>query len=105
MSALKGEGINDLKEYLIKAAKPGDWDFPEDLFTDQDPRETVKQIVKAKFLEVLPSDVPYKISPVIQTWSMDNGVLRLGIQVCSLFGTFYFVFLNRFLVALIKFQQ
>jgi len=82
VSALKGEGTNDLKEYLIKAAKPGAWDFPEDLFTDQDPRETVRQIVKAKFLEVLPSEVPYKINPVIQTWSMDNGVLRLGIQVC-----------------------
>jgi hypothetical protein len=49
----------------------------------KDPRETVKQIIKSKFLEVLPSDVPYKISPVIQTWSMDNGVLRLGITVTT----------------------
>ena len=44
------------------------------------------QIVKSKFLEVLPSDVPYKISPVIQTWSMDNGVLRLGIQVFAFYS-------------------
>jgi hypothetical protein len=36
-------------------------------------------------LDVLPSDVPYKIDPIIQTWSMDNGVLRLGIQVKGLF--------------------
>ena len=46
----------------------------------------MKQIVKSKFLEVLPSDVPYKISPVIQTWSMDNGVLRLGVTVIKHFA-------------------
>ena len=50
-------------------------------FVLKDPRESVKQIVKAKFLEILPSDVPYKINPVIQTWTMDNGVLRLGLTV------------------------
>ena len=78
---MNGNGVDDLKRYLINAAKPNSFDFPGIVYTDDDPRDTVKKIVKAKFLDVLPSDVPYKINPTIQTWSMDSGVLRLGIQV------------------------
>ena len=81
---MNGTGIDDLKQFLLNSAKPNDFDFPSIVFTDDDPRDTVKKIVKAKFLDVIPSDIPYKINPVIQTWSMDNGVLRLGIQVMAL---------------------
>jgi GTPase Era involved in 16S rRNA processing len=65
---LKGDGIADLKRYLLNTAKPNNFDFPSVVYTDEDPRHTVKKIVKAKFLDVIPSDVPYKINPVIQTW-------------------------------------
>jgi GTPase Era involved in 16S rRNA processing len=65
---LKGDGIADLKRYLLDTAKPNNFDFPSVVYTDEDPRHTVKKIVKAKFLDVIPSDVPYKINPVIQTW-------------------------------------
>ena len=34
-------------------------------------------------LNVLPNDVPYKIQPVIETWSADNGILRLLISITS----------------------
>ena len=40
-------------------------------------------IVKSKFLDVLPWDIPYKIEPEIQTWTVDNGTLRLLISVNS----------------------
>ena len=35
VSALKGEGVTDLKDFLLKSAYPAPWDFPEELFTDQ----------------------------------------------------------------------
>jgi GTPase Era involved in 16S rRNA processing len=46
VSAINGSGIDDLKRYLINSARPRSWDFPEVLFTDEDPRLTVKKIVK-----------------------------------------------------------
>ena len=34
-------------------------------------------------LDVLPRDVPYNIEPVIETWSIENGVLKLLASVTS----------------------
>ena len=83
VSALNGDGIDDLKQYLLNSAKPSAFDVPSNVFSDEDPRETVRKIVKAKFLDILSTDIPYKINPMIQSWSMDNGVLRMVIQVCN----------------------
>ena len=40
-------------------------------------------VLKSKFLDVLAFDVPYKIEPVIETWSVENGILKLLMSVTS----------------------
>ena len=49
----------------------------------QDPRRLVVEVLKSKFLDVLPHDVPYKLNPVIETWSTENGILKLLVSVTS----------------------
>jgi hypothetical protein len=44
VSALTGDGVVDLRSYLVNSAYPSAWDYPDALYTDEDPRETVKQV-------------------------------------------------------------
>ncbi len=44
VSALTGDGVGDLRSYLVNSAYPSAWDYPDALYTDEDPRETVKQV-------------------------------------------------------------
>lgn len=85
VSALHGDGVDELREYMFEKAYPsnGYWKYDKNLLTDQDPRKLVVNILKSKLLNVLPNDVPYKIQPVIETWSADNGILRLLISITS----------------------
>ena len=39
--------------------------------------------MKSKLLDVLPNDLPYRMEPVIETWSTENGIIRLLISIES----------------------
>ena len=80
VSALEGNGIAELKTYLISQAKKSDWIFNPKLKTDLSPPELVINIVKSKCLEVYPGSYPYQLKPQIGEWKVENGVLRLNIQ-------------------------
>lgn len=93
VSALHGDGVEDLRDFLLRSAKPSlarddghnGWAFPAGACTDRDPQLLVVDVLKSKFLDVLAHDVPYKIVPVIQTWSIDpkSHILKLLISVDS----------------------
>lgn len=85
ISALHGDGIEDLSHYLMEKAYPsyGYWEYNQNLVTTKDPRRLVIEVLKSKFLDVLPHDVPYKLNPVIETWSTENGILKLLVSVVS----------------------
>ena len=81
ISALKGDGVNDLRNYLNASAIPGFWPYPKEMRFDSDPRDIVINIIKSKFLEHLPNAVPYGLQPVISMWEMDANWDRLNILV------------------------
>ena len=81
ISALTGDGVSDLKEYLFGSTRSGRWRYPEDLQYDGDTKQIVLNIIKSKFLDHLPNVIPYKLSPVIQMWEMDEQWNRLQIVV------------------------
>ena len=94
ISALNGDGVSDLKEYLLGSVRPGRWRYPEDLQYDGDTKQIVLNIIKSKFLDHLPNVIPYKLVPVIQMWEMDEQWNRLQIVVtvdCHSKNTFYLV--------------
>merc|ERR1712142_1323537 len=70
-------------DYMSFHAKPGSWKYHENLQTDEDPRALVLAICKSKFLDVYDRSLPYQVKPEIQTWQVENGVLRLFIMVHS----------------------
>ena len=81
ISALNGDGVPDLKDYLLESVKPGKWRYPEGLEYDGDTKQIVLNIIKSRFLEHLPNVIPYKLVPEIQMWEMDERWNRLQIVV------------------------
>lgn len=46
------------------AAKPGQWKYHSEVLTDQSPEEVCTNMIREKFLEYLPQEVPYTLTQV-----------------------------------------
>ncbi|KAL8583036.1 hypothetical protein ACOMHN_051200 [Nucella lapillus] len=95
VSALSGDGVEDVKDYLVARAVRGDWDYHSSLVTCQDPRDLLLQCVREKLLEHLRNEVPYSISLDTVLWEVDedgmfnviiNAVAQSRRQVSILLG-------------------
>lgn len=66
ISALTGSGLEDLRNYFIKRAEPGEWLYPAEVWSDQTAEDIIVSSVKAKFLDFLPQELPYKVKPEME---------------------------------------
>lgn len=48
-----------MQEYLISSAKPKDWQYNENTYTDQSLETIIQQTVRAKLMDFLPQEIPY----------------------------------------------
>ncbi|KAK7485437.1 hypothetical protein BaRGS_00023385 [Batillaria attramentaria] len=84
VSALSGDGVADLRDYLIQSAKEGDWYYHSSLVTSQDPREVITMCVKEKLLEHLPQEIPYTLDMEIVLLEVDeNDVLNVVLNIVA----------------------
>ncbi|XP_038059873.1 GTPase Era, mitochondrial-like [Patiria miniata] len=78
VSALDGEGLEDVKEHLVSKAVPGDWEYHRSVVTNLSPDEVVREAIREKLLEYLPQEVPYNISQKNELWATEtSGRLRI----------------------------
>lgn len=69
-SALKNEGINELKEAIFKTAPEGDPMYPDDFYTDQDPDFRIAEIIREKAITKLSQEIPHAIYVEISDMEM-----------------------------------
>ena len=79
VSALDGDGVDELRKYLISKAIPRTWSYPASMITPLNPSQIVYNAIREKLLEYLPQEIPYTMSLQIQSWD----VYRTGtIAIC-----------------------
>ncbi|XP_033321874.2 GTPase Era, mitochondrial [Megalopta genalis] len=85
ISALSGDGVNDLRNYLLDCAKESDWQYSNDSYTDQSIETIVRETVRAKLLDHLPQDIPYMIQTKIEHFDIkDDGTATVSVLLeCS----------------------
>jgi len=68
ISALKGEGVDDLAAHLEATAPQGPWMFPEDQISDMPGRLLAAEITREKLYLQLRQELPYAATVETETW-------------------------------------
>lgn len=68
ISALSGEGVNDLVHYLSGVIPEGDHLYPGDQYTDLSEREIAAEITREKLFMLLRQELPYGLHVDTETW-------------------------------------
>lgn len=66
VSSLIGDGLSEVKNYLISQAKAGQWIYEPHIWTDQTMETVILTTIKATFLDFLQQEIPYQLKPEIE---------------------------------------
>jgi GTP-binding protein Era len=68
ISALKGDGLDVLRQKLAGMMKPGPWLYPEDQVSDAPLRSLAAEITREKLFERLHDELPYESTVETELW-------------------------------------
>jgi GTPase len=78
VSALTGDGIADLKQWLAGQVPVGPWHYPEDQITDAPLRQLAAEITREKLYLRLHQELPYQSTVETNSWKeLKNGSVRI----------------------------
>ena len=69
ISALSGDGVSNLKEWLAENVPPGPWLYPEDQISDAPLRQLAAEITREKLYLRLHQELPYQSTVETETWT------------------------------------
>ncbi len=78
ISALKGDGVADLKNYLADKCLPGHWHFPADQISDAPKYYIAAEITREKLFHRLHDELPYASTVETESWvDQKDGSIRI----------------------------
>ena len=78
VSALTGDGLGDLLDYLAEAVPEGPWLYPEDQISDLPMRQLAAEITREKLFERLHEELPYASTVETEQWTeLKDGSIRI----------------------------
>ncbi len=78
ISALEGEGVDDLMGTILPGLPKGPWLFPEDQLSDMPQRLLAAEITREQVFLQLHQELPYAIAVETETWeNFDNGDVKI----------------------------
>ena len=78
ISALKRDGVDDLKRWLAAHMQPGPWLYPPDQMSDAPMRQLAAEITREKLFERLHQELPYHSTVETELWKeLRKGDIRI----------------------------
>ncbi len=77
ISAKNGDGLNDLKAFLIAKAPPGPWLYPEDQLSDISDRLMAAEVTREKLFLRLHQELPYDSTVETDDWKETKKGVRI----------------------------
>lgn len=79
ISALNGDGVQKLKDYLAHAVPEGPWHYPADQLTDLPERLLAAEITREKVFHYLHQELPYSIAVETESWDeFEDGSVKIN---------------------------
>lgn len=76
-SAQHGQGIPELRSFLLDACTPGEWTLLPDQATDMMPNQLATELVREKLFEYLHQELPYDVQVEHESWQeLQDGSAR-----------------------------
>ena len=78
ISALKGDGVADVRQWLAQRAPEGPWHYPADEVSDAPLRQLAAEITREKLYLKLHQELPYQSTVETETWTeRKDGSVRI----------------------------
>jgi GTP-binding protein Era len=78
ISALTGDGVHDLKQWLAERMPLSPWLYPADQMSDAPMRQLAAEITREKLFERLHQELPYHSTVETESWKeLRNGETRI----------------------------
>jgi GTP-binding protein Era len=77
ISALRGDGCNELMDEVVRLLPEGEPYFPEDQVTDQPERFLASEIVREKAIALTYHEVPHALAVAVNKWEETPKLLRI----------------------------
>ena len=78
ISALTGDGVDDLRDDLAARLPEGTWLFPDDQLSDMNDRLFAAEITREKLFLQLRQELPYALTVETEAWQpFENGAVRI----------------------------
>lgn len=81
VSALTGEGLEELRAAIVKRMPAGPAWFPPDHVTDQPERFLAAEIVREKILAATRQEVPHSVAVLVDEWKEEGRLTRISMTV------------------------
>jgi GTP-binding protein Era len=79
ISALTGDGVEDLMRWLAGRVPEGPWLFPEDQLSDMPMRLAAAEVTREKLFWFLHEELPYSVAVETETWQeFEDGSVKIG---------------------------
>ncbi|MEO1135521.1 MAG: GTPase Era [Pseudomonadota bacterium] len=77
ISAKNGDGLGDLRTYLLEQAPPGPWLYPEDQLSDISDRLMAAEVTREKLFLRLHQELPYDSTVETESWKETKSGIRI----------------------------
>jgi GTPase len=78
ISALSGDGVGDVKAWLVEHVPEGPWHYPEDQISDAPLRSLAAEITREKLYLLLHQELPYQSTVETDVWKeLKDGAARI----------------------------
>lgn len=81
VSALTGDGLTDVLEFIYSHSQPGQWEFPANTLTDQTNEQLVEESVRARLLDYLPQEIPYTLKSQLEYYDENRSTIYASVHV------------------------
>lgn len=81
VSALTGDGVEKVIEFIESRSQSQSWEFKNNEFTNKKPEELIEEFVRARLLDYLPQEIPYLLKCQLEFFSQENNKIYTSVIV------------------------